>query len=95
MSISTQRIRRMLREEFPEAEQSMTGSGHIRLRFPNGTQVTCSASPSCPHFMSHVRQNVRRYTKRPGDQGSPGRPVSTKSDGDQTAKHIANGGRPR
>ena len=60
MSISTPRIRRMLREEFPEAELSMTGGGHILLRFPDGARVTASASPSCPHFMSHVRSDVRR-----------------------------------
>lgn len=60
MSISTKRILRELRREYPEAVQDFTGGGHIRLRFPDGAQVTCSASPSCPHFMNHVRQNVRR-----------------------------------
>lgn len=59
MSISTQRVLRELREAYPTAELSFTGSGHIRMRFPDGAIVFVSASPSKIHFMTYVHQDVK------------------------------------
>jgi hypothetical protein len=62
--MSTQQIRRMLRDEYPEATIDMTGSGHIRLRFPDGAVVIVSSSPSKNYFMKHVHADVKRAKAR-------------------------------
>jgi hypothetical protein len=58
--MSTQRVRRMLRDEFPDAELVVSGRDHIRLRFPDGIMVTVSNSPSRSHWIDEVRRDVRR-----------------------------------
>lgn len=64
MSISTKRVQRMLRAEWPEAELSFTGGGHLRLRFPDGAVVYTASSPSRIHFMTFVRMDVRKARER-------------------------------
>ena len=58
--MSTQKIIRELRAEFPFAEVSLSNGGHIRLRLPNGRLVFVSATPSDRAFMRHVRRNVKQ-----------------------------------
>ena len=56
----TRKIERLLRREYPTFKLSYTGSGHIRLRLPNGAQVIVSATPSDGRFIKNVRTTVRR-----------------------------------
>lgn len=60
MAISTKKIQRELKREFPFIQLSPSGGGHIRILLPNGRSVFMAASPSCPHFMKHVRADIRR-----------------------------------
>ena len=59
--MSTNKLRRLLKEEFPFiASVEVCGSGHLRVRLPNNRSVFVSASPSCPFFLHKVRKDVRR-----------------------------------
>lgn len=57
------KIERELRREFPGAVLEPTGSGHYRLRLPNGRFVIVAASPSSRRFMQNVRATVKRVSK--------------------------------
>jgi hypothetical protein len=59
-------MRKLLRElkrEFPWAKVEIANSGHYRLRLPNGKSVFIAATPSCWHFLSHVRADVKRQMR--------------------------------
>ena len=39
-------------------------SKHFKMRSPKGSLLTMSISPSCPHVLNHVREDVRRIERK-------------------------------
>jgi hypothetical protein len=35
----------------------------VRLRHPSGKTISASLTPSCPHFMHHVKADVKRVER--------------------------------
>jgi len=61
---STQKIKRILRQEYPGTEITHTDGGHLRLVLPNGAKLFISATPSDEHFFwRNVRADIRRKLK--------------------------------
>lgn len=44
------------------------GKTHTKLKHPDGDIISVSGSPSCPYYMSHVMQDVRRLLKKKGQE---------------------------
>lgn len=38
----------------------------IHLKHPSGKIVSCSITPSCPHFLVHVKSDVAKLEKQIG-----------------------------
>jgi hypothetical protein len=57
------KILRELKREFPGSRIETTGGNHLRVRLVNGKSVFTSSTPSCPHYLKHIRGDVRRLMK--------------------------------
>ena len=68
MPISPQKWRRTVQAEAekvaPGATVAGTNGGHLAIKFPNGSTVYASATPSdCVRAICHVRAQLRRAAK--------------------------------
>ena len=67
--ISTQKIIRMFRREYPGVVIDYTGKGHLRLRLPDGITAYAPASPSDHNFFKQLRRDIDRRRKEKTNAG--------------------------
>jgi hypothetical protein len=64
-AMNSKSVIRMLRREVPGAKVEFGGSGHLKLRLPNGKLVTVSATPSgTNNFLRAVRGTIKRQLRK-------------------------------
>ncbi|MBU2770090.1 hypothetical protein [Acidithiobacillus caldus] len=54
------KIVREMQKRYPRAKIKITGGGHLRLEFPDGSIVFTSSSPSDTRFLLNVQSTVRQ-----------------------------------
>ena len=58
------KLLRELRQRFPGARITVTGSSHYRITLPGGGTVIVSNTPSRKNFLRNAISDARRQSKR-------------------------------
>lgn len=62
--MSTQKIKRMIRNNPAVVEIGYTGGGHLKIRLSNGRFVIAAASPSCHNFVAKINRQIQIELQR-------------------------------
>lgn len=62
--MSSRKIERELKREFPDCKFELTRKSHIRMILPNGRFVITSGSPSDVRAIRNIRTTIRREETR-------------------------------
>jgi hypothetical protein len=65
MGLNPEQVRRLLRDECPNAMIERRGSGHFKVRLANGRSIIVSSTPSDRRFLLNLRADIRRAARRP------------------------------